>query len=106
MAKELLQEADQGREFDMSFVGMQIVKHTRMVAELEAMQNFGSPQFQQLVSTAAEKTQEHLKMAKDLSKKLSNGDGNERPEQSRQPADRGADAQPRSQNASGNSGSN
>ncbi len=83
MAKEMLQEAE-GEEFDMAFVGMQIVKHGMMVAELEAMRNVGSQEFQQLVSKAESKTSEHLKEAKQLAKQLK--DGRPASSQGRQPS--------------------
>lgn len=68
-AKQMLQEKE-GQEFDMAYVGMQIVGHDWMVAELQALQNVGSPEFQQLVRQAEQKTQEHLEQAKQLAKTL------------------------------------
>src|SRR5690606_29125248 len=110
MARRMLEEAEQGKEFDMTFVGMQIVKHSHMVAELDSMRNVGSPQFQQLVSKAHATTQQHLDMAKDLSKKLS-GDDQESREGGSQ---RSGQAQPNpsqnrnsgAQNPSGSQGNN
>lgn len=74
MSKEMLQEA-QGEDFDKAFMGIQVVKHSMMVAELEAMRNAGSQEFQKLVSTAAQKTQEHLDHAKQVVMQLNNGGG-------------------------------
>lgn len=98
MARRMLEEAEQGKEFDMTFVGMQIVKHSHMVAELDSMRNVGSPQFQQLVSKAHATTQQHLDMAKNLSKQLSGDDQASRSDATQ----RSGQAQPNpSQNRSG-----
>ena len=69
MAKQMLQEKP-AQEFDMAFVGMQIAKHTRALAELRAMQNAGSPEFQQLVMQAQQTVEQHLQRAKQLAKTL------------------------------------
>jgi predicted outer membrane protein len=69
MAKEMLQEHE-GQDFDMGFLGMQIVAHAQTKAELQAMQNVGSSQFQELVRGAEQKVSQHLDEAKTLAKKL------------------------------------
>jgi predicted outer membrane protein len=88
MSKQMLEDAD---DFDKAYMGMAVVKHSMMVAQLEAMQDVGSQEFQQLISTAEDKTREHLEQAKKLAKKLDSGDRQAtspgRRASSRQPAD-------------------
>lgn len=69
MAREMLGEHE-GQDFDMGFLGLQIAKHAHVVAELQSIQNVGSPEFQQLVRTAEQKTSDHLAQAKSLANKL------------------------------------
>jgi predicted outer membrane protein len=69
MAREMLGEYE-GQDFDMGFLGLQIAKHAQVVAELQSIQNVGSPEFQQLVRTAEQKTSQHLDQAKQLANKL------------------------------------
>jgi len=70
MAKEMLKE-NEGENFDMAFVGMQIASHTQAVAELNALQGVGSKEMQDVVKKAEESTSKHLKQAKDLAEELS-----------------------------------
>lgn len=69
MAKQMLQEK-QGQEFDAAFVGMQIAGHTWLLAELQAMQDAGSSEFQQVARQAEQKTAEHLQHAQQLASKI------------------------------------
>lgn len=69
MAKEMLQE-QQGQDFDMAYLGLQVVSHANTLAELRAIESIGSQEFQQLVKTAEEKVSGHLEQAKSLAKKL------------------------------------
>jgi len=69
MAKEMLQE-QKGQDFDMAYLGLKVVSHAQALAELRAIENIGSPEFQQLVKTAEEKVSGHLEQAKSLAKKV------------------------------------
>jgi predicted outer membrane protein len=71
MSREMLDSAE-SHDFDMSFLGLQIAKHAYVVAELQSLQNVGSPEFQQLVRTAEQKTSQHLVTAKELANQLKN----------------------------------
>lgn len=74
MIKDLLGEVGEGKGLDMAFVGIEILEHTEMLAELDAMKDVGSEDFQQLVGKAHESTREHLEKAKELAKKLKEDD--------------------------------
>ena len=69
MTKQMLQRYE-GQDFDMAYMGSQVVLHTRMLSDLQAMQGVGSPQFQQLVSQAEQATTEHLQTAQQLARKF------------------------------------
>jgi predicted outer membrane protein len=61
---------EEGQDFDMAYLGMKIASHAAALAELQAIQNVGSQEFQQLVRTAEKKTSDHLERAKELANNL------------------------------------
>lgn len=67
MTKEELQEK-QGKDMDKAFVGCQIGSHIHMLATLKAAENHVSPELQQVIVKAKDKTQAHLDKAKKLMK--------------------------------------
>jgi predicted outer membrane protein len=69
LTKELLSQK-QGHNFDMGYMSQQIVAHVCAVAELEALQGQGTPEFQKLTAEAVKKTQQHLEHAKQIAMKL------------------------------------
>ncbi|MGV3486288.1 MAG: DUF4142 domain-containing protein [Planctomycetaceae bacterium] len=74
MTKEMLQK-HQGQDFRMAFLGQQIVAHTMMLSQLQAIESSGPPELQSLAQQGIEKTQSHLQKAKELANK--NKDANE-----------------------------
>jgi hypothetical protein len=93
MTKEMLQKFE-GQDFEMGYLGQQIVAHTCMLAELQALKNAGPEELQQLVTEGEQVTREHLEQAMKLSHQLSDKEGNDR------------DVNPRSANATGKKPSN
>lgn len=71
MTKELLNNY-QGHAFDMAFVGDQISAHTRMLANLKAMEEHTKGEFATVVKEGIQTTESHLKEAKELSEQLQN----------------------------------
>jgi predicted outer membrane protein len=69
LSKQLL-EKYQGQDFDMAFLGMQIGAHGWLLSELQALQGVGTPEFQEIVTSATQSVQHHLEQAKALSKKF------------------------------------
>ena len=69
MAKESLQRYN-GQDFDMAYLGLQIATHQQMLAGLQAIQDAGSQQFQQLVRQAEQATSQHLQQAKELARQF------------------------------------
>ncbi len=69
MTKEQLR-AQKDKQFDMAYVGHQVVAHTATVAELEALQSQGPQEIQGYVNEALQKTQQHLKTAKQLASQM------------------------------------
>lgn len=65
MTKDMLQEHE-GKDFEMAFLGHQIVTHTNMIAELKAIESAGPSELQPLVQQAIDSTQKHLDRAKQL----------------------------------------
>lgn len=74
MTKQLLSEYE-GQDFDMGYLGQQVVAHIDMLAHLKAMQNVGDSEFQQLVTEGAQTTQQHLDHAKMLCRQLEGKEG-------------------------------
>lgn len=60
----------EGENFDMAYIGQQIVAHTCMLAHLQALKDTGPQELQQLVTQGEKATREHLdkamKIAEDL----------------------------------------
>lgn len=78
MSSEMLQR-QQGQDFDMAFLGMQIGSHTWLVAELEAIENVGSDDFKSVTKLALESSRDHKEKAQQLAQRLEdNEDGNNR----------------------------
>lgn len=71
MTKEEL-SSKSGHDFDMAYIGHQVVKHQAMLAELKALQQVkvGSPELQSFVTKAQEMTQHHLDQAKQIKESL------------------------------------
>jgi predicted outer membrane protein len=69
MTKEMLSNY-QGQDFQMAFLGQQIVAHIEQLAELKALENSGPEELKSLVGEASKKVQAHLEKAKQLAKKL------------------------------------
>lgn len=74
MTKEMLQKHE-GQDFRMAFLGQQILAHTMMLAQLQAIESTGPQELQSLAQQAIGKTQNHLTKAKELANK--NKDSNE-----------------------------
>ncbi len=69
MTKELLNEY-QGQEFDMAYIGQQISAHSQMLANLKAMEEHTTGEFQTVVKEGIQATEQHFKEAKQLSDQL------------------------------------
>jgi predicted outer membrane protein len=69
MTKEVLMRYE-GADFDMGYLGQQIMAHTQMLAKLYAMQDQGSPQFQTTVKNLIETVDKHFKHASQLSRQV------------------------------------
>lgn len=74
MTRQLLEKYS-GQDFDMAYLGQQIVAHTHMLAVLEAMKNEGPREFQQLVAQGIEVTKHHMGEATRLAKSLEDQEG-------------------------------
>jgi hypothetical protein len=59
-----------GSEFDMAFMGMQIVAHNRMLATLEASREQASPQLARLIDEGIQTTEQHLDHAREIVENL------------------------------------
>lgn len=69
MTKDMLQKKE-GEDFDMCYIGQQIVAHTCMLAKLEAIKNSGPDDLEPIVTHAAETTRQHLDMATKIAEEL------------------------------------
>lgn len=69
MTKELLSHY-KGQDFDMGYLGQQIVAHTKMLAKLKTAKEHSNGELQQLVDEGITTTQKHLEEAKSIAKKL------------------------------------
>jgi predicted outer membrane protein len=76
LTKDLLNKY-QGHEFDMAYVGQQIVAHTHMLANLKAMEENTTGEFQMVVKDGIKTTEMHLNHAKELSDQLQKRGGKE-----------------------------
>lgn len=64
----------QGKELEMCYMGSQVVMHQSALAHLKALQDEGTPEFQQIVQQAEETVQQHLTQAKSIVEDLSKQD--------------------------------
>jgi len=69
MTKDMLQNYD-GEEFDMAFVGQQVVAHVMLIAELKAIESQDLDQVSQLAGEATSTVEQHLEELKKLAKEL------------------------------------
>lgn len=69
LSQEMLSK-HQGAEFDMAFMGEQLVLHNHMLAMLQAVQQHASPQLQQLVNQGIQTTEQHLNHARQIVEQL------------------------------------
>ena len=74
MTKKMLQEHE-GQDFQMAYLGQQIVAHTAALAELKAIESAGPAELKAVAQQATPKIQEHLDMAKKLAKKFEDDRG-------------------------------
>jgi len=73
MTKEVLMRYE-GQDFDMGYLGEQVIAHIQMLAKLHAMKNQGSQQFQAAVQEMIPTVEEHFKHATRLSRQLQDRD--------------------------------
>lgn len=69
MTKEMLSQYE-GQDFNRAFLGQQIVAHTMMLAELQAIESTGPQELQPIAQEASTKVEEHLKTAKQIANRL------------------------------------
>ena len=69
MTKDLLEKKD-GQNFDMGYIGHQMVAHIQMISTMKAMQNHASGEFAQFLEQGIEKTEQHLEKAKEIAGKI------------------------------------
>jgi predicted outer membrane protein len=80
MTKQMLSKYE-GQDFDMGYLGQQLIAHTEMIACLTAAQGIGPEEFQQTLGEGLTTTKQHLQHAHQLAAKLENkeyGDGQRR----------------------------
>ncbi len=68
-SKEMLQQ-HRNEDFDMAYIGQQIVMHSMMLAELKALESDGPKQLQPIVQSAKRTTESHMKEAKQIAEQL------------------------------------
>ena len=69
MTKDMLNQYE-GQDFDMAFLGQQMVAHTMLLAELQAIESSGPQELQPIVQQASGKVKSHLAHAKQLAQKF------------------------------------
>jgi predicted outer membrane protein len=69
MTKQMLSKYE-GQDFDMGYLGQQLVAHTKMLACLTAAQDVGSPEFQKVIGEGLTTTKEHFQHAQQLAANL------------------------------------
>ncbi|MCA9168786.1 MAG: DUF4142 domain-containing protein [Planctomycetales bacterium] len=69
MTKDMLNQY-QGDDFQMAFLGQQMVMHTMLLAELKAIASDGPTELQDLAAQASNTVESHLSKAKQLSKQF------------------------------------
>ncbi len=72
-SKEMLQQHS-NKDFDMAYIGHQIVMHSMMLAELQAIESEGPKQLQPLIQDARRKTESHLQEAKQIAERLASNE--------------------------------
>lgn len=68
-SKEMLKQ-HRDEDFDMAYMGQQIVMHSMMLAELKALESDGPKQLQPVVQSAKRTTESHMKEAKQIVEQL------------------------------------
>jgi predicted outer membrane protein len=74
LTKQMLEKYE-GQDFDMGYLGQQIIAHIDMLATLHAMEKRGTPEFQQVVKQAIQDTEGHLKQAHSIAMQLEDKEG-------------------------------
>lgn len=69
LTKKMLEKHD-GENFDMAYIGQQIVAHTCMLAHLQALKDSGPQELQQLVAQGEQATRQHLDKATKIAEEL------------------------------------
>jgi predicted outer membrane protein len=69
LTRQMLEKYE-GHEFNMGYVGQQMMAHVEMLAALDAMKAFGSEEFRKAVGDGITASEEHFKMAQMLSRDL------------------------------------
>lgn len=69
LTKKML-DKHEGENFDMAYIGQQIVAHTCMLAHLQALKNSGPQELQQLVTQGEQATRQHLDQATKIAEEL------------------------------------
>ncbi|KAA5541816.1 DUF4142 domain-containing protein [Roseiconus nitratireducens] len=69
MTKEMFAQYS-GQDLDMAFLGHQIVAHTMLLSELQAIRDVGPGSLQPFSEQAIDKVQKHLKRARQLAKRF------------------------------------
>lgn len=69
MTKKMLDNY-RGQDFDMAFLGQQLVAHTMMLAELQAIQSSGPKELRAIAGKAIDKVTKHRGEAQKLAKRL------------------------------------
>ncbi len=69
LTKKML-EKHEGSDFDMAYIGQQIVAHNCMLAHLQALKSSGPQELQQLASQGEQETQKHLDKAMKIAEEL------------------------------------
>ncbi len=71
LTRDLLSEY-QGRDFDMAYIGQQIASHINMVAQLQAIEQHTTGEFNEVIKEGVKTTQDHLQQARRISAELNN----------------------------------
>lgn len=80
-AKQRLMAEKQGREFDMAYVGQQVLHHAEAHAALQVLANYAGPELQPILRQGTDSIQQHLERSMNLAKQISDG-----PETARRPS--------------------
>jgi len=95
----------QGAEFDMAFMGQQLVLHQQMLDSLKVLRQHASQELQQGIEQGMETTQQHLSHAKKIVDSLAATEGQQLSAEKRAGADRGSSSTSSPNRSSGQSGS-